>query len=395
MTTALTVEPPVKQEKIIQLDVPVDDNIYSMQDKYNLPYTTVDEQGNTTVSVVEKVEVSPPSKEFPERDFMEARLHVKLFHNQSIKVEPIPATGDEKDPHEREFVDSTMNSIEHNAKEDRYMKQIYNTLFRSIPKSTSTSTLYSDIKGLNYTVYENEEDLTTSNATILRPYLYKTRIRENSYIENNTATNSYITQTCNTSVTQAYNTWNWFENTGSHHVKYWKGQELAHPVINAVERLRAMIRDRIAPAAIVRREVLGRTTDIREIRARQTLRRLIGESAYQKYACRGFITFKGESDRTYQIFPGHGKVAVWQKGKQIEQLCVILSGDFPPTDSVIMRLLLIQESEERFKKVANVFPAYAPGLSRAEEVPQKSIPLPEIFADLKIQQSKSLRALVA
>ena len=379
MTETLTLEPPVKREKIIQLDVAVDDNIYCMQDRYELPYTTVDKDGNTTVSVVEKVELSPPSKEFPERDFMEARLHVKLFHNQSIKVQAIPATGKETDPHEREFIDSTMKSIEHYAKGDRYMRQIYNTLFRSIPKSISTTSSY--IKCLEYTAYEDENDITTSGTEILRPYKWSTNSAKNCY----------------------YNTYNWTENTNSvtnsvtncsyeHHVKYWQGLTKEHPVINAVERLREMIQKRIAPAAIIHRSVLSRTTDVREIRARQTLRRLIGDIAFQKYACRGFITFKGESDRTYQIFPGHGKVVVWQKGKRVEQLCVVLTGDFPPTDSVIMRLLLIQESEERFKKFANVSVAYAPSLSR-EEIHE--VPLTEIFANLKVEQDKSLRRLIA
>lgn len=366
-----------KGVKETDIDVIVDDEVYCMQDKYELPYTTVDDVGNTTVSVVEKVDLLPDPA-FPERDFMQARLHVKVFKNTTIGVTPVPATtATETCPRRREFLSATVNSLEHNMGTDRYMRTIYNTLARDYNKIGTYSTT-SPITSLKYTAYNDDADMITSSATTyLRPYL------------------------CNTATTNSATTYvKWtFEKDGtySHHIKYWYGKEKAHPVIDAVERMREILRTRQSPAVIVRRTSLQRTTDIREIRARQTLRRLIGEVAYQKYSARGFITFKGDSGRTYQIFPGHGKVAVWQQGKQIEQLCVVLTGDFPPTDSVIMRLLLIQESEDRFKKIANVFPSYAPGLNRAchIEVANQPLSLPEIFSDLKNQQKKSLKLLVA
>lgn len=375
----MTEEPLVLQKgvKETDIDVIVDENVYCMQDKYELPYTTVDKDGNTTVSVVEKVEILPDPT-FPERDYMQARLHVKVFKNTTIGVTPVPATPEtENCPRRNGFLNSTVLSLENNMGTDRYMRNIYNTLARDFVRLETNSNTTSPITSLSYTAYNDDADMTTSSATTyLRPYHWGTT--------KSNCTTSYAEWIVNEDATYA------------HHINYWYGKENAHTVVDAVERMREILRTRQAPAAIVHRTTLHRTSDIREIRARQTLRRLIGNIAFQKYAARGFITFKGDSGRTYQIFPGHGKVAVWQQGKQVEKLCVILTGDFPPTDSVIMRLLLIQESEDRFKKIANIFaPAYAPGLSRAEEAPKPVRSLSEIFSNLKDQQSKSLHILAA
>lgn len=363
------------KEKVI--DVEVNDNVYCMQDEYELPYTTVDGDGNTVVSVVEKVEPY-----FPETgEGMRAKLHVKIFKNEVIQVAPVAATGQETNPHERGFVDATTNALEHNMGTDRYRRDIYRKLIRypttgaspirSLRYTTATTATTNTITNTYsaYSAFNNDTDITASTTTYLRPYFQN--------------------------ATTSYAEWEYSEHDTaySHHLRYWYGGDPAQHVINPVERMKEILRSRIAPIIIVKSRELRPTKDIREVRARQTLRRLIGEQAFQKFAVRGFITFKGDSGRTYQIFPGHQKVAVWEKGKQIEQLCVVLTGDFPPTDSVIMRLLLIQESEERFKKLANVFtPSYAPARGRAEEVEKpKILALPEIFASLKEQKQKQLQ----
>lgn len=369
------------REKVI--DVAVNDSIYCMQDQYELPYTTVDLDGNTVVSVVEKVEPY-----FPEtNEHMRAKLHVKIFKNEVIQVTPVPTAEHENNPHERCFVDATTNALEHNMGNDRYRKQIYKKLIRypitglspirSLRYTTASSetTVNSTIRN-TYSAYNNDTDIT-STATLLRPYLHD---------YTSSATTTYIEWDCNE-----------HDVAYAHHLRYWYGNAPAQHIIDPVERMKEILRSRVAPNIIVKNKALRPTKDIREIRARQTLRRLIGEQAFQKFAVRGFITFKGNSGRTYQIFPGHQKVVVWEKGKQIEQLCVVLTGDFPPTDSVIMRLLLIQESEDRFKNLANVSPSYAPGLNRAGhiEVDNQPLSLPEIFSDLKNQRKKSLKLLVA
>lgn len=144
-----------------------------------------------------------------------------------------------------------------------------------------------------------------------------------------------------------------------------------------VDHMRELIRSRMAPAIHIANKGLRPTTNPTEIRARQTLRRLIGEVAFQRYLARGFHVVKGESGRNYQIFPGHEMVRVWENGEQLERLCVVLSGAFPPTDSVLMRMLLIQDSEERFRGKANVNrPNYF-------NIPSPTLPepksLPELF----------------
>lgn len=376
------------RDKII--DVAVNDDIYCMQDEYELPYTTVDKDGNTVVSVVEKVEPYFPGS----GEYMRAKLHVKVFKNELIQVSPVLATGQETDPHERCFVDATVNALEHNMGTDRYRREIYRRLMRhqtngiaspicSLCYTASSATASSATTSYNsYSVYNDDADITSSTTTYLIPYI-------NNYLRN------HLQDYLHSNATTTYTEWEYNEHDAAyaHHLRYWQGGDAAQHIIDPVERMKEILRSRIAPSAIIKRRELRPTTDIREIRARQTLRRLIGEQAFQKFAVRGFITFKGNSGRTYQIFPGHEKVAVWEKGKQIEQLCVILTGDFPPTDSVIMRLLLIQESEDRFKKLANVFsPNYAPSRGRAEEVEQpKILTLPEIFASLKEQKQKQLQ----
>ena len=64
------------------------------------------------------------------------------------------------------------------------------------------------------------------------------------------------------------------------------------------------------------------------------------------------------SGLSYQIFPAHGITNVYCDGLQVERLCVVLRGDFPPTDSLIMRYLVILNDENRFRGYAikhNVF----------------------------------------
>lgn len=90
----------------------------------------------------------------------------------------------------------------------------------------------------------------------------------------------------------------------------------------------------------------------REFRARETLRRIIGNLAFKKFIKDGFITIKAKSGLVYRVFPGHKMTMVYDRGVLIEKLCVVLKGDFPPTDSLIMRYLLILNDEDDFKKQA-------------------------------------------
>lgn len=118
------------------------------------------------------------------------------------------------------------------------------------------------------------------------------------------------------------------------------------------ERLREIIRSRHAPAFHSRRNPMRQPEDIRETRARETLRAVLGEDKFRQFIKNGFVTVWAKSGLVYQIFTGHGITRVYDKGKQVERLCVVLRGNFPPTDELIMRYLLILNDERDFRKHA-------------------------------------------
>jgi hypothetical protein len=118
-------------------------------------------------------------------------------------------------------------------------------------------------------------------------------------------------------------------------------------------RLKEIIGARQAPAVHCRQVQRHRPPDEREARARQTLRRVIGDEKYKNFLVNGFVTVRNpKSGLSFQIFPGHGMTCVFDKGEMVDKLCVVLSGDFPPTDSIIMRYLMILNNEEQFRSIA-------------------------------------------
>ena len=62
---------------------------------------------------------------------------------------------------------------------------------------------------------------------------------------------------------------------------------------------------------------------------------------------------KAVSGRVYQIFAGHDVTRVYEDGKLIERLCVVLNGDYPPSDSILMRYVLVLSDEATFRRLAN------------------------------------------
>lgn len=130
------------------------------------------------------------------------------------------------------------------------------------------------------------------------------------------------------------------------------------------QRFREIIADRHAPAIRVRgnphdiwepsRHPLGLSRDAREIRARDTLRRVIGEDKFRSFLKTGFVSARNtKSGYFYQIYPGHGLTFVYKNGKMVERLCVYLRGDFPPTDGVVVRYLMALNNEKRLWELAN------------------------------------------
>jgi hypothetical protein len=127
----------------------------------------------------------------------------------------------------------------------------------------------------------------------------------------------------------------------------------SRPVKSAETRLKEIMGSRQAPAVHCRQVQRHRPPDEREARARQTLRRVIGDEKYKNFLVNGFVTVRNpKSGLSFQIFPGHGMTCVFDKGEMVDKLCVVLSGDFPPTDSIIMRYLMILNNEEQFRSIA-------------------------------------------
>lgn len=147
------------------------------------------------------------------------------------------------------------------------------------------------------------------------------------------------------------------------------------------ERMRDILRLRQSPTIIVPRKFIQPTMDIREMRARETLRTVLGEDRYRSYLRNGFISVRAASGKIYQIHPGHTFTRVFDNGNLVEELCIVLSGDFCPTDSVLMRVMLVQTDEAKFRSIANKF-----GAHRRQEFgiqPADARTLPQIMASLR------------
>ena len=96
--------------------------------------------------------------------------------------------------------------------------------------------------------------------------------------------------------------------------------------------------------------------DEREARAIETLREMISEADYRRYIKYGFILVRGHSRAIYQIFRESSHTKVWLNGQVIEEICVrIKDHAIPPTDNVIAFKVLVETSEELFRKQGNVY----------------------------------------
>ena len=145
------------------------------------------------------------------------------------------------------------------------------------------------------------------------------------------------------------------------------------------DRLRDIIQSRQAPTIIGSRRSMRIAEDPREARARETLLRVLGEEKYRGFMRNGFVSVRGKSGKVYQIFPGSGMTKVYQNGQMIDRLCVVLEGSFPPTDSLIMRFLLILNDEAEFYRLAIKHSLYkSPTVVRQTDMR----PLTEIYRGL-------------
>lgn len=169
------------------------------------------------------------------------------------------------------------------------------------------------------------------------------------------------------------------------HDGFWKSDVWERNRPDPKNRLAEIIRKRQGPAVHVnndRRQPLKPTGDIREQRARETMRRVLGDREYRRFMKHGFVSVKGKTGLVYQIFPGHNFTCVFEKGKLVDRLCVVLRGNFPPTDSLMMRYLMILNNEEEFRKYAIQQSRHSPKIFQFGKQEQEKS-LVEIYRELK------------
>jgi hypothetical protein len=175
-----------------------------------------------------------------------------------------------------------------------------------------------------------------------------------------------------------------YSNTATNDCKWItiKNFDYNPPQITPECKMKLIIKSRQGPLIISNeRKPLPTAKDTREICARQTLRRVIGDKEFKEYMKNGFVSVKAKSGLVYQIYPKSEITRVYKDGTMVERLCVVMKGDFPPTDSLIMRYLLILNDEDNFRKHA---------INHAIIKPHRSIPtvdsrsLVEIFRELKL-----------
>lgn len=170
--------------------------------------------------------------------------------------------------------------------------------------------------------------------------------------------------------------------TGPHINIYYNGIPgyLTTPPKTLEQRIKELLRQRVAPPIYTHAKPLGFTKDLREIRARETLHRVLGDDRYKSFLKKGFISVIAKSGLIYQIFPGHDFTKVYNRGIMVDRYCVVLQGGFPPTDSLIMRYLMILNNENQFKSYAVKHGAVQP---HEIEMQNDNRSLLEIFKEYK------------
>ncbi len=211
---------------------------------------------------------------------------------------------------------------------------------------------------------------TTTNSTNWQPYKYYTykMVDTTSFSNCGSATSSFGWTTTPIINPRIYTDAIWHDTSFSY-----------SPKKSVNEQIKEILKKRIASDVIVNCKPLGHAEDMREIRARETLRNVIGEDKFRDFARRGSISVRAKSGLTYQIFPGSGFTNVYNSGKMVDRLCVVLTGGFPPTDSLIMRYLMILNNEEQFKSLAIKHGLTKPIVAQVTD--RRS--LTEIFKELK------------
>ena len=161
----------------------------------------------------------------------------------------------------------------------------------------------------------------------------------------------------------------WDPGTGDYSRKSLvKWSLIVHPEAEATPKqaFKAMIAGNLAPPWIFSRnsDLMSHNLDPAEAKARGLLRELIGKPAYEEYMRRGFLAVRGPSGILYHIRGGHAMIEARDQrdpSRVSERLCIVFKqGRMPYTDSLIMRLMLVQRDEMGMRTRANVHPEPPP-----------------------------------
>lgn len=231
------------------------------------------------------------------------------------------------------------------------------------------------------------ESTTASTSIIWCPSPATVKVRQKLKFANTDLSVNWSTCTTSDEWEILEDDWGYWESTGSSYVLkklVWGEEKFVQHEQQLKNRIKSIIDSRCAPNIVIkrndRRKALPMAQDIREQRARETLKQVIGEKKFANFLKSGFLSVKAKSGLVYQIFPGHGVTCVFDQGKLVDRLCVVLQGGFPPTDSLIMRYLLILNNESQFRSYAN---KHTPIIQVYQEVPVDMRPLTEIYKELK------------
>lgn len=202
----------------------------------------------------------------------------------------------------------------------------------------------------NYGVWEDYTPTSARNVYV-KWSLVKASTTD-SYADYDCGTTSAKTwyRAYNTTATSAY-TWaddGWYDCQSG----WVKSKHLLTPA----ERLAEIMRDRQCPGIRTTRKSLAvQAGDDREMRARETLRMILGEERYRRFLVNGFVSATNpRTGYTYQIFhSSHHLTHVYKDGKMVRRLCIYLAGNFPPTDFVITLYLMALNNDQRIWDIAN------------------------------------------
>ena len=206
-------------------------------------------------------------------------------------------------------------------------------------------------------LYLNTSDPTT--ATVIKPISYSdvTVFREVAFWDQSLTENDVyrlyansLDSTAATTSCLAYSDAKWIKCDGNlEWITIAKARKKARK-----DTIREMIHARMGPAIHATRKGVGHALTPAEAKARETLAIVVGPREFRRFLSHGFVSVRSPvSGRVYSIYSGNALTKVYENGKLIERLCVHLEVQFPPTDSVIVRYLMVLNNEGQLWKLAN------------------------------------------